>query len=54
MLFKKNVDLREYKVDFGKLQAIAYKDIYINGVGLRNLGIHFMDSGYEWNQSTPY
>ena len=37
---QKHVDLREYRVNFEKLQVIAYKDIVINGSGLRNLGIH--------------
>lgn len=49
---QKNVDLREYKLSFEKLQAIAYKDIYINGTGLRNLGIHLMDNGSAWNVKT--
>lgn len=46
---QRNIDLRGYKVNFEKLQVIAYKDIVINGIGLRNLGIHFMDYGSEWN-----
>lgn len=42
-------DLRNYKAQFEKLQVITYKDIYINGIGIRNLGIHFMDSGLKWD-----
>lgn len=41
--------LSEYFRGFEKLQAIAYKDIFINGTCLRNLGIHYMNAGVDWN-----
>ena len=41
-------DLSQYTKEFGKLQVIAYKDMVINGVCLRNLGIYYMDSAPDW------
>lgn len=44
-----SASLASYKDSFGKLQAIAYKDITVNGICLGILGIHFMDYGPDWN-----
>lgn len=44
-----NLDLFEHVESFKKLQSIAYKDITINGMGIRILGIHFMDYGKDWH-----
>lgn len=34
---------------FSKLQSIAYREMAVDGVGIRISGIHFMDSGPEWD-----
>lgn len=41
--------MAEYQNCFEKLNLIVYKDIYINGICMRILGIHFMDFGPEWS-----
>lgn len=33
---------------FERIKAILNKDIYINGTGMRILGVHFMDFGPKW------
>ena len=42
------MNLYDYKQYFDRLQAIAYKQISINGVCIRVLGVHFMDNGPDW------
>lgn len=42
-------DIVKYKEAFDMLQAIAYKDIIINGICVRNLGIHLLEWNPEWN-----
>jgi len=42
------IDLYGCKQFFDRLQAIAYKQISINGVCIRVLGVHFMDNGPDW------
>lgn len=44
----KQLNLQDFKQFFDRLQAIAYKHISINGISIRVLGIHFMDSGPGW------
>lgn len=49
---KKNIDLDKiykYKSAFEKLKTITYKDIYINDIGIRILGIHFMECPPDWS-----
>lgn len=36
---------------FETLKTLFYKDIYINNLGLRILGIHYMNNGKEWDIS---
>lgn len=43
-----NIDLSHYKDDFKQLNKIWYKDISVNAMRLRVLGIHYMDNGPEW------
>jgi AraC family transcriptional activator of pobA len=38
----------ESRSSFDRLQALAYRDIYINNIGIRVLGIHFMDIAPDW------
>lgn len=38
----------QYSKGFEFLQALAFKDIYINGEGLRVMGIHYMDFVADW------
>jgi len=44
-----NLDLFEYVESFKKLQSIAYKDITVNEMCIRILGIHFMNCGRDWH-----
>jgi len=44
-----SVDLTNYKEDFKLLNEIWYKDISINNIIIKVLGIHYMDNGPEWN-----
>jgi len=39
----------EAKNGFEHLEALAYREIYINSIGIRVLGIHFMDIAPDWN-----
>ena len=43
------VNLCDYRQQFDRLQAIAYRNIDINGTGIRLLGIHYMDNGPDWS-----
>lgn len=40
--------LSEYRNSFEKLQTIFYKDIHINGLCIRILGINYMDFVLDW------
>lgn len=42
------VDFKQYKQAFSKLQSLCYKDIIINQVGVRMLGVDFMDVKPDW------
>lgn len=48
----KRMNLFGYKQCFDKLQAIAYKQISINGICISVLGVHFMDNGPAWKVIT--
>lgn len=41
-----NEHITQEKVD--RLSPIVFRDIYINGFGIRILGVHFMDYGQGW------
>lgn len=47
-----SVDLPNYKDDFTLLNKIWYKDISINAMLLKVLGIHYMDNGPDWTITT--
>lgn len=42
------INLCEYRHCFDRLQAIVFRDISVNRVKLRILGINYMDNGPEW------
>jgi AraC-type DNA-binding domain-containing proteins len=46
------ISLKECKSHIDKLQTIVYKDVIINGLCLRILGIHYMDFGNDWQVRT--
>ena len=43
-----NISLRSYRKNFNNLQAILYRDFYINGCCFRILGITLIDLPFDW------
>jgi YesN/AraC family two-component response regulator len=46
---KNLADIRKNRALFSLLEGIIYKDISVNGICIRILGIHYMDYGPDWN-----
>ncbi|WP_113673267.1 AraC family transcriptional regulator [Vallitalea guaymasensis] len=45
------INLSDYEDDFMLLNKICYKDILVNNIQLKILGIHYMDTDPDWNVS---
>ncbi|GMQ56162.1 hypothetical protein AN1V17_05550 [Vallitalea sediminicola] len=45
------INLSDYEDDFMLLNKICYKDILVNNILLKILGIHYMDTDPDWNVS---
>lgn len=43
------VDLSEHLKSFEDVQAIVFRDIFLNGYRIRVMGIHYMDFGLDWS-----
>lgn len=50
MCINKSIDLiQNYKNAINTLQGIMYKDVFFNDIGIRILGIYYMDNGPLWS-----